>query len=40
MKIDRLMGITIYLLNHGKTSAQTLFGYVYHESAIGKFTGL
>lgn len=24
MKIDRLMGITIYLLNHGKTSAQML----------------
>lgn len=24
MKIDRLMGITIYLLNHGKTSAQIL----------------
>lgn len=24
MKIDRLMGITIYLLRHGRTSAQTL----------------
>ena len=24
MKIDRLMAITIYLLNHGKTSAQIL----------------
>ena len=24
MKIDRLLGITIYLLNHGKTSAQVL----------------
>ena len=24
MKIDRLMAVTIYLLNHGKTSAQKL----------------
>ena len=24
MKIDRLMGIVIYLLNHGRTSAQSL----------------
>lgn len=24
MKIDRLMGIVIYLLNHGRTSAQRL----------------
>lgn len=27
MKIDRLMAITIYLLNHGKTSAQKLAGH-------------
>jgi len=26
MKIDRLLGITIYLLNHGKSSASTLAG--------------
>ena len=24
MKIDRLMGIVVYLLNHGRTSAQKL----------------
>lgn len=27
MKIDRLLGETIYLLNHGRTSAQILAKY-------------
>ena len=33
MKRDRLYGITIYLLNHGRTSAKTLAEYF--EVSVG-----